>query len=101
MGIQCNGCYKKYGICERHYSRYSTAYGYMELSVCKYQARVSVEIILKTAIIHCINYSVMITTNNKPLERLKIFSLKGVQMKTFHITWFMFFICFFGWFGLA
>ncbi|MEO8403056.1 MAG: MFS transporter [Chitinophagaceae bacterium] len=43
----------------------------------------------------------MITTNNKPLERLKIFSLKGVQMKTFHITWFMFFICFFGWFGLA
>ncbi|WP_460432799.1 MFS transporter [Arachidicoccus ginsenosidivorans] len=35
------------------------------------------------------------------LEKLQIFSLKGVQMRTFHITWFMFFICFFGWFGLA
>ncbi|MGH7238337.1 MAG: MFS transporter, partial [Candidatus Saccharimonadales bacterium] len=24
-----------------------------------------------------------------------------VQMRTFHITWLMFFVCFFGWFGLA
>ncbi|TDX01008.1 MFS transporter [Dinghuibacter silviterrae] len=38
---------------------------------------------------------------NKPLDRLNIFSLKGVQMRTFHITWLMFFVCFFGWFGLA
>src|SRR5262249_45263212 len=37
----------------------------------------------------------------KPLDRLRIFSLKGVQMRTFHITWLMFFVCFFGWFGLA
>jgi MFS transporter, NNP family, nitrate/nitrite transporter len=37
----------------------------------------------------------------KPLTQLNIFSLKGVQMKTFHITWLMFFVCFFGWFGLA
>src|SRR6478752_8414127 len=37
----------------------------------------------------------------QPLDKLKIFSLKGVQMKTFHTTWFMFFVCFFGWFGLA
>jgi NNP family nitrate/nitrite transporter-like MFS transporter len=36
-----------------------------------------------------------------PLTRLNIFSLKGVQMRTFHITWLMFFVCFFGWFGLA
>ena len=36
-----------------------------------------------------------------PLDRLRIFSLKGVQMQTFHITWLMFFVCFFGWFGLA
>ncbi|TDH27326.1 MFS transporter [Segetibacter sp. 3557_3] len=36
-----------------------------------------------------------------PLNRLNIFSFKGVQMKTFHITWLMFFVCFFGWFGLA
>ncbi|HTB52176.1 MAG TPA: MFS transporter [Ferruginibacter sp.] len=35
------------------------------------------------------------------LTKLKIFSLQGVQMKTFHITWLMFFVCFFGWFGLA
>jgi NNP family nitrate/nitrite transporter-like MFS transporter len=35
------------------------------------------------------------------LNKLNIFSLKGVQMRTFHITWLMFFVCFFGWFGLA
>lgn len=37
----------------------------------------------------------------QPLTQLKIFSVKGVQMRTFHITWFTFFVCFFGWFGLA
>ncbi|HSC55466.1 MAG TPA: NarK family nitrate/nitrite MFS transporter [Phnomibacter sp.] len=41
------------------------------------------------------------TITNKPLDHLKIFSLKGVQMRTFHITWLTFFVCFFGWFGLA
>jgi len=39
--------------------------------------------------------------NNQPLSTLNIFSLKGIQMKTFHTTWLMFFVCFFGWFGLA
>lgn len=39
--------------------------------------------------------------NNQPLDKLKIFSLKGVQMKTFHITWLTFFFCFFAWFGIA
>ena len=39
--------------------------------------------------------------NNEPLTRLNIFSFRGIQMKTFHITWFTFFACFFGWFGLA
>jgi len=29
------------------------------------------------------------------LTKLNIFSLKGVQMKTFHITWLMFFCLFF------
>lgn len=38
---------------------------------------------------------------NKPLETLSIFRFKGIQMRTFHITWFTFFVCFFGWFGLA
>lgn len=38
---------------------------------------------------------------NKPLTRLHVFSLEGVQMKTFHLAWLMLFVCFFGWFGLA
>jgi len=43
----------------------------------------------------------MNTTTMKQLTKLNIFSLKGVQMRTFHTTWLMFFVCFFGWFGLA
>lgn len=43
----------------------------------------------------------MSTINNQPLTKLNIFSLKGVQMKTFHITWLTFFFCFFAWFGIA
>lgn len=43
----------------------------------------------------------MSSINNQPLERLNIFNLKGVQMKTFHITWLTFFFCFFAWFGIA
>ncbi|GAB3795687.1 MFS transporter [Spirosoma humi] len=38
---------------------------------------------------------------NKPLESLNVFRFSGVQMRTFHITWLTFFVCFFGWFGLA
>lgn len=41
------------------------------------------------------------STRALPLDRLNIFSLKGVQMKTFHITWLTFFFCFFAWFGMA
>jgi len=37
----------------------------------------------------------------KPLSKLNILSGKGVQMRTFHITWITFFFCFFGWFGIA
>jgi NNP family nitrate/nitrite transporter-like MFS transporter len=37
----------------------------------------------------------------QPLSKLNIFSLKGVQMKTFHVTWLTFFFCFFAWFGMA
>jgi MFS transporter, NNP family, nitrate/nitrite transporter len=40
-------------------------------------------------------------TIKKPLDSLKIFSWKGIQMQTFHITWITFFFCFFGWFGIA
>ncbi|MCM5526938.1 NarK family nitrate/nitrite MFS transporter [Parasegetibacter sp. NRK P23] len=41
------------------------------------------------------------TNNQQPLSSLNVFSFKGVQMRTFHITWMTFFVCFFGWFGLA
>ncbi|MFP5040667.1 MFS transporter [Parasediminibacterium sp. JCM 36343] len=44
----------------------------------------------------------MSSINNKqPLTKFKVFSFQGVQMRTFHITWLTFFVCFFGWFGLA
>lgn len=35
------------------------------------------------------------------LSKLNIFSFSGVPMHTFHITWLTFFVCFFGWFGIA
>jgi NNP family nitrate/nitrite transporter-like MFS transporter len=38
---------------------------------------------------------------NQPLYKIRLFSLDTLQMRTFHITWLMFFVCFFGWFGLA
>ena len=41
------------------------------------------------------------TNNLKPLQHLNIFKTRGVQMRTFHITWLTFFFCFFGWFGVA
>ncbi|MGI4741711.1 MAG: MFS transporter [Janthinobacterium lividum] len=41
------------------------------------------------------------TTTQQPLSRLNIFAGKGVQMRTFHLTWLTFFFCFFGWFGIA
>ncbi|HEY4107765.1 MFS transporter [Puia sp.] len=37
----------------------------------------------------------------QPLDKIRLFSLDTIQMRTFHITWLMFFVCFFGWFGLA
>lgn len=36
-----------------------------------------------------------------PLHQLNILSFSGIQMRTFHITWMTFFVCFFGWFGIA
>jgi NNP family nitrate/nitrite transporter-like MFS transporter len=40
-------------------------------------------------------------TIKQPLDKIRLFSLDTIQMRTFHITWLMFFVCFFGWFGLA
>ena len=34
-------------------------------------------------------------------SRIDLFSLKSVQMRTFHMTWAAFFLAFFGWFGIA
>ena len=33
--------------------------------------------------------------------KINLFSLKSIQMRTFHTTWFAFFLAFFGWFGIA
>ena len=33
--------------------------------------------------------------------QINLFSLKTIQMRTFHTTWFAFFLAFFGWFGVA
>ena len=33
--------------------------------------------------------------------RIRLFSLGAPHMRTFHLTWFAFFLCFFGWFGIA
>jgi NNP family nitrate/nitrite transporter-like MFS transporter len=40
-------------------------------------------------------------SGDQPLSSIRLFSLGTIQMRTFHITWLMFFVCFFGWFGLA
>lgn len=40
-------------------------------------------------------------SQNKQFTTLPLFSLNSINMRTFHITWLMFFVCFFGWFGLA
>lgn len=33
--------------------------------------------------------------------RIRLFSFSTVPMRTFHMTWIAFFLCFFGWFGIA
>src|SRR5436309_15576875 len=43
----------------------------------------------------------MSSPNNQPLTSIRLFSMGSIQMRSFHITWLMFFVCFFGWFGLA
>src|SRR5258708_7769350 len=43
----------------------------------------------------------MTSKKTQPQKKIRLFSLGTVQMRTFHITWLMFFVCFFGWFGLA
>ncbi|MCB0197107.1 MAG: MFS transporter, partial [Anaerolineae bacterium] len=33
--------------------------------------------------------------------KINLFSFGTPQMRAFHMTWFAFFLCFFGWFGIA
>ena len=45
-------------------------------------------------------------TSSRPLgsskaTRINLFSLRKPYMRTFHMTWFAFFLAFFGWFGIA
>jgi NNP family nitrate/nitrite transporter-like MFS transporter len=33
--------------------------------------------------------------------KIQLFNFSSIPMRTFHMTWFAFFLCFFGWFGIA
>jgi MFS transporter, NNP family, nitrate/nitrite transporter len=39
--------------------------------------------------------------SNQKAEKINLFSFKTPQMRAFHLTWMTFFLCFFGWFGVA
>ena len=41
------------------------------------------------------------TSVESKATRISLFSLKKPQIRTFHLTWFAFFLAFFGWFGVA
>ncbi|NQV55572.1 MAG: MFS transporter, partial [Rhodospirillales bacterium] len=41
------------------------------------------------------------TVDTSKATRINLFSWKSIQMRTFHLTWVSFFLCFFGWFGIA
>ncbi|VAX35240.1 Nitrate/nitrite transporter [hydrothermal vent metagenome] len=39
--------------------------------------------------------------DSKKAVKINLFDFKSVPMRTFHMTWMAFFLCFFGWFGIA
>ncbi|HEU5148252.1 MAG TPA: MFS transporter [Chryseosolibacter sp.] len=39
--------------------------------------------------------------NGGKARELRLLNFRSVPMRTFHITWLTFFVCFFGWFGIA
>ena len=40
-------------------------------------------------------------TTNKKATSIALFNFRTPQMKAFHMSWIAFFLCFFGWFGIA
>ncbi|SHN31378.1 MFS transporter, NNP family, nitrate/nitrite transporter [Cyclobacterium lianum] len=40
-------------------------------------------------------------SRNKKATSINLFDFKTPQMRAFHLSWFAFFLCFFGWFGIA
>ena len=44
---------------------------------------------------------VMLPPPSNKATRIRLFSLSKPHMRTFHLTWFAFFLAFFGWFGIA
>ena len=42
-----------------------------------------------------------VSVNGGKATRIRLLSLAAPHMRTFHLTWFAFFLCFFGWFGIA
>jgi NNP family nitrate/nitrite transporter-like MFS transporter len=45
--------------------------------------------------------TIMKTTAKGKASKINLFSLKTTHMRAFHLSWFAFFLCFFGWFGVA
>ncbi|VXD13992.1 NarK family nitrate/nitrite MFS transporter [Marinoscillum sp. 108] len=43
----------------------------------------------------------METTQSGKAKRIELFNLRSINMRVFHLTWLAFFLCFFGWFGIA
>ena len=43
----------------------------------------------------------METTQSGKAKRIELFNLSTINMRVFHLTWLAFFLCFFGWFGIA
>src|SRR3990167_8745882 len=38
---------------------------------------------------------------SRKATKINLFDFRSIPMRAFHMTWFSFFLCFFGWFGIA